>query len=132
MVASEVKELANQTASATNDIVDQINQVQMISDKVVKTISETKTAIQENSEVALSVNAATEEQSYATREILHNIREAAKLTESVSEQIKQVQEGSRDALSGSEQVQTSSQSLTQTSRELSKTIEDFLRDIRAI
>ncbi|HBD12982.1 MAG TPA: hypothetical protein DCZ13_12590 [Porticoccaceae bacterium] len=132
VVASEVKELANQTASATNDIVDQINQVQMISDKVVKTISETKTAIQENSEVALSVNAATEEQSYATREILHNIREAAKLTESVSEQIKQVQEGSRDALSGSEQVQTSSQSLTQTSRELSKTIEDFLRDIRAI
>ena len=132
VVASEVKELANQTANATNDIVDQISQVQTISDKVVKTISETKMAIQENSEVALSVNAATEQQSYSTREILHNIREAAKLTESVSEQIKHLKEGSQEALSGSVQVQESSQSLTEISRGLSKTIEDFLRDIRAI
>lgn len=132
VVASEVKELANQTSSATNEIAEQIKQVQLISDKMVATIKETKAAIQENAEVALSVNAATEEQSYATREILQNIQKAAKGTESVTSQITQVKDGAAAALAASEQVQGSSQRLAETSGTLKKVIEEFLADIRNI
>jgi len=131
-VASEVKELANQTSNATKEISGQIQQIQVISDKVVATIKETRQAIQENSEVALSVNAATEEQSYATREILQNIQQAARGTESVSSQIKQVEQGAASALSASEKVQASSQILADTSSRLKSVIQDFLGDIRKI
>ncbi len=132
VVASEVKELANQTSNATKEISGQIQQIQVISDKVVATIKETRQAIQENSEVALSVNAATEQQSYATREILQNIQQAAKGTESVSSQIKQVEQGAASALSASEKVQASSQILADTSSRLKSVIQDFLGDIRKI
>ncbi|OUS12753.1 hypothetical protein A9Q89_04985 [Gammaproteobacteria bacterium 53_120_T64] len=132
VVASEVKELSNQTSSATNDISEHIKRLQEISASVVISVDKTREALKENSEVALNVTSAVEQQALATQEISQNIQQVATGTEDASGQIAQVQDGAATVLHSSEQVQVSSASLAGDSRELKSTIEEFLSDIRDI
>jgi len=132
VVASEVKELSNQTSSATNDISEHIKRLQEISASVVTSVDKTRDALKENSEVALNVTGAVEQQALATQEISQNIQQVATGTADASSQITQVQGGAATVLRSSEQVQVSSASLAGDSRELKSTIEEFLSDIREI
>ena len=132
VVASEVKELSNQTSSATNDISEHIKRLQEISANVVTSVDKTRNALKENSEVALNVTGAVEQQALATQEISQNIQQVATGTADASSQITQVQGGAATVLRSSEQVQVSSGSLAGDSRELKTTIEEFLSDIRGI
>ncbi len=132
VVASEVKELSNQTSSATNDISEHIKRLQEISANVVTSVDKTRDALKENSEVALNVTGAVEQQALATQEISQNIQQVATGTADASSQITQVQGGAATVLRSSEQVQVSSGSLAGDSRELKSTIEEFLSDIRQI
>lgn len=132
VVASEVKELSNQTSSATNDISEHIKRLQEISANVVTSVDKTRDALKENSEVALNVTGAVEQQALATQEISQNIQQVATGTADASSQITQVQGGAATVLRSSEQVQVSSASLAGDSRELKSTIEEFLSDIREI
>ncbi|MBQ0720449.1 MAG: nitrate- and nitrite sensing domain-containing protein [Gammaproteobacteria bacterium] len=132
VVASEVKELSNQTSSATNDISEHIKRLQEISANVVNSVDKTRDALKENTEVALNVTGAVEQQALATQEISQNIQQVATGTADASNQITQVQGGAATVLRSSEQVQVSSASLAGDSRELKSTIEEFLSDIREI
>ena len=132
VVASEVKELSNQTSSATNDISEHIKRLQEISSNVVTSVDKTRDALKENSEVALNVTGAVEQQALATQEISQNIQQVATGTADASSQITQVQGGAATVLRSSEQVQVSSASLAGDSRELKAAIEEFLSDIREI
>ena len=132
VVASEVKELSNQTSSATNDISEHIKRLQEISASVVISVEKTREALKENSEVALNVTGAVEQQALATQEISQNIQQVATGTADASSQITQVQGGAATVLRSSEQVQVSSASLAGDSQELKSTIEEFLSDIREI
>jgi len=132
VVASEVKELSNQTSSATNDISEHIKRLQEISASVVTSVDKTRDALKENSEVAVNVTGAVEQQALATQEISQNIQQVATGTADASSQITQVQGGAATVLRSSEQVQVSSASLAGDSRELKSTIEEFLSDIRQI
>ncbi len=132
VVASEVKELSNQTSSATNDISEHIKRLQEISANVVTSVDKTRDALKENSEVALNVTGAVEQQALATQEISQNIQQVATGTADASNQITQVQGGAATVLRSSEQVESSSASLAGDSRELKAAIEEFLSDIRQI
>lgn len=132
VVASEVKELSNQTSSATNDISEHIKRLQEISANVVTSVDKTRDALRENSEVAINVTSAVEQQALATQEISRNIQQVATGTADASSQITQVQGGAATVLRSSEQVQVSSASLAGDSRELKSAIEEFLSDIREI
>ena len=132
VVAAEVKELSNQTSSATNDISGHIKRMQDISKNVVISIDKTKTAVQENANVASSVTEAVEQQSLATNEISQNVQQVSVGTSEVSNQISQVLDGAKTVLSASDQVHDTSESLAVDSRNLKSTIETFLEDIRQI
>jgi len=132
VVASEVKELSNQTSSATNDISEHIKRLQEISGNVVVSVDKTRDALKKNSEVALNVTGAVEQQALATQEISQNIQQVATGTADASSQITQVQGGAATVLRSSEQVQVSTQSIAEDSQELKATIEEFLSDIREI
>jgi|GEM_PF-1081327 len=132
VVASEVKELSNQTSSATNDISEHIKRLQEISASVVVSVDKTRDALKENSEVALNVTGAVEQQALATQEISQNIQQVATGTADASSQITQVQGGAATVLRSSEQVQVSTESIAGDSQELKATIEEFLSDIREI
>ncbi len=73
VVAAEVKNLANQTAKATEDISGQIGSIQDASKGAVDAIKSISTTIGEISEIATAISSAVEEQGAATREVAGNI-----------------------------------------------------------
>ena len=83
VVAAEVKELANQTAKATEEIAGQIGEIQGVTDQAVTAIGAITARIREIDTVAASIAAAVEEQGAATQEISRNIQQAALGTQGV-------------------------------------------------
>src|SRR6185369_5985586 len=73
VVASEVKNLANQTAKATEDIAGQIGEIQGATGRTVTAIQNIGKTITQVSEIASVIAAAVEEQSAATQEIASNV-----------------------------------------------------------
>lgn len=93
VVASEVKNLAGQTARATEDISRQIASIQSITSEAVAAIAEIRDVIRDMNEISTTVAAAVEEQSATTREISRNTQQAATGTIEVADNILQVRRG---------------------------------------
>ncbi|MBI5551454.1 MAG: methyl-accepting chemotaxis protein [Desulfobacterales bacterium] len=102
VVANEIKELAKQTAAATQDIKGKINGVQSTTASTVSEIDEITNVINKVNEIVAGIAAAVEQQSVATREIADKIGQA-------SEGIQQVNTG----------VGTSSQTSSQIAGDIS-------------
>ena len=83
VVASEVKNLANQTGKATEDIQEQVSQMQNATLMTVDVIKSIMGTIQRMSEISIAVTSAVEEQGAATREIARNVSEAHKRAQEV-------------------------------------------------
>jgi methyl-accepting chemotaxis protein len=77
VVANEVKELAKQTAAATEDIRNRIASIQGATSETVQSISQINQTIQTVSEIATAIAAAVEQQTSATADIAQNIAQAA-------------------------------------------------------
>ena len=73
VVASEAKNLANQTAKATDDIAAQVTSIQGATEEAVSSIGGIGKTIKEISEIATTIATAVEEQSAATQEVTSNI-----------------------------------------------------------
>jgi methyl-accepting chemotaxis protein len=101
VVANEVKQLATQTARATEEIARKIQQVQSSTGSAVGGIREIAEVIVRLNDISTTIAAAMEEQSAATSEIARNVAEAARGTEEVSRSLGSVGEAatrtSRDA-----------------------------------
>ena len=82
VVAGEVKALADQTATATDRIAQQIAEVQAATQTANDAIGGIQSTIDAVNEASVSINAAIEEQSSAIREIVRNANEAASGNES--------------------------------------------------
>ena len=77
VVANEIKELAQQTAVATEDIKSRIAGVQSSTNAGIAEIGKVTQVIQEVSDIVASIAAAIEEQSTVTKDIARNIGEAS-------------------------------------------------------
>jgi methyl-accepting chemotaxis protein len=87
VVAAEVKNLANQTTKATEDITTQINGIQGTTDQAVSAIEEISKTIRDIDGISSSIAAAVEEQGSATGEISRNTQQAAQSTREVDAQM---------------------------------------------
>jgi len=90
VVANEVKELARQTARATEEIETKIAGVQSDADSAVRVIQEISEIIGRVNEISGTIAAAVEEQNAATGEISRNVTEAAHGTADVNANINRV------------------------------------------
>jgi methyl-accepting chemotaxis protein len=131
VVASEVKQLASQTAKATDEIGTQIAGMQTATQDSVAAIKEIGGTIGRISEIAATIAAAVEEQGAATQEIARNIGEAAKGTQEVANNITDVNRGASETGSASSQVLSSAQSLSGESNHLKLEVDKFLLTVRA-
>jgi len=77
VVASEVKELAKQTNSATEDIRSKIEAIQDSTESTVSEIGNINTVVNEVNEIVSSIATAVEEQSITTKDIAMNISQAS-------------------------------------------------------
>ena len=131
VVASEVKQLASQTAKATDEIGTQIAGMQTATQESVAAIKEIGGTIGRISEIASTIAAAVEEQGAATQEIARNVGEAAKGTQQVATNITDVNRGAGETGSASAQVLSSAQSLSSESHHLRMEVDKFLSTVRA-
>jgi methyl-accepting chemotaxis protein len=131
VVASEVKALAEQTAKATGDIGQQINDIQAATQESVGAIKEISITIEKLSEISSTIAAAVEQQGAATQEISRNVQQAALGTQQVSSHITDVERGASETGSASSQVHSAARSLAGESDRLKNQVEQFLSTVRA-
>lgn len=89
VVANEIKELARQTAHATVDIKNQINEMQSTTSQTVDDIKQVSTVIHEINNVISGIATAVEEQSVTSTEIGNNIIQASQGIAEVNENVAQ-------------------------------------------
>ena len=139
VVADEIKELANQAKKATDDIKEKTGGIRNSSDKTSGEIREIISIINEVNEIVLFVASAVEEQSTATKEILHNINQASTGIEDVNRNINEnagvagristdiadISKEAEELASRAEKVSGSADSLAEIGRKLKSMVERF-------
>ncbi len=131
VVAAEVKELANQTARATDEIARQIGEVRGVTDQTVGAIETITALIREIDVVATSIAAAVEQQGAATQEIVRNVAQASVGTSAVTGNIAGVAQASETTGMAATQVLTSASALSRQSEQLTAEVHRFLATVRA-
>ena len=139
VVANEVKELARQSATATEEIRAQVSLIQQNAKNSTLAIDEVATVIQEVSSIASSIAAAVEEQSATTSEIVRTLHTVTSATSTLSENVRQtsnastevsrnihgVSDAAAEASRGAVQINSSARELTSLAEDLAKATAQF-------
>ena len=131
VVASEVKALASQTARATENIGQQITQIQAATQEAVASIQAIGSTIAEVSAIAASIAAAVEQQGAATQEIARNVQQAASGTAEVTLNIVRVNEGATETGAAASQVLGAASELSRRAEQLSSETSHFIAGVKA-
>jgi methyl-accepting chemotaxis protein len=131
VVASEVKSLASQTAKATEEISEQIADIQKVAGEAIDAIKGIGSIIGEVNEVATAIAAAVQEQGAATQEITRSTQYAAQGTKNVSDNITGVKADADAAAAAADNVKQASEILENQSQQLGSQVTEFLGKIRA-
>ncbi len=130
VVASEVKNLASQTARATEEISKQIGTIQNVSQNAVSAIRKIGSTIDQVSQITGSIASAMEQQSAATREIAGSVQQAAAGTSEVASTITSVTQATDESRLASSQVLDAARELSTQSEQLRGEVTSFLETIR--
>ncbi len=131
VVAQEVKNLANQTAKATEEISTQIGAVQEETEGAVGAIEKIRGIIGEINDISTTIASAVEEQGVSTQEIARNVQQAAQGTSEVNTNITRVTEAASQTGAAATQVLASSGELSQQAEKLRGQVDVFLADVKA-
>jgi methyl-accepting chemotaxis protein len=130
VVAAEVKELAGQTARATDEIGGHIGEIQASTGQAVVAIDAIAARIREISGVATGIAVAVEEQGAATQEIVRNVAQAADGTSEVTSNIAGVAATNGETGAAAAQVLASASELSRQSEQLTAEMSRFLATVR--
>jgi methyl-accepting chemotaxis protein len=130
VVANEVKNLANQTAKATEDISTQVATVQQETQDAVGAIKRILGIISEISDISTTIASAVEEQGASTQEIARSIQQAAQGTQEVNHNIVGVTDAAVEAGTVSRQVLQSGGQLYQQAEILRREVDSFLSGVK--
>jgi methyl-accepting chemotaxis protein len=125
VVAHEVKELAQQTAAATEDIAGRIAAIQTTSTEAIAAIRLIQQVIEEINGHQGAIAAAVEEQTATTGEMQRNVSQAAEASASIAATIGSVADAAQATQVQMGETQSSITELTQMSRDLQSTVERF-------
>ena len=125
VVANEVKELAKQTAKATEDIAQRINAIQGDTKGAVSAIEEISTIINQINDISNSIASAVEEQTATTNEIGRNVTEAARGTSEIAHNIAVVASAAEQTTSAAKDTESAAKSLTEMATQLQALVNRF-------
>jgi len=139
VVANEIKELARQTATATEDIKAKIAGVQTSAGSAITDIEKISGVIKEVGSIVSSIAASIEEQAAVTKDVAGNIAQASAGVKDANERIAQTATVSKDIArdmtgvntavgdirQGGEQVQASTVELSKLAEQLKATAGQF-------
>jgi methyl-accepting chemotaxis protein len=118
VVANEVKELAKETAKATEEIGQKIEAIQSDTQGAVSAISRIADVIARINDIQSTIASAVEEQTATTNEIARSVTEAAAGANGIAEDVTQVATAAADTREGAQNTLTSATELTGVASEL--------------
>jgi methyl-accepting chemotaxis protein len=125
VVANEVKELAKETAKATEDISRKIEAIQTDTKAAVDAIASISGVINQINDISGTIATAVEEQNATTNEMSRNVSEAANGSNEITSNVAGVAEAAQSTSHGATETQKASQQLLETSAELRRLVEQF-------
>nr|WP_249209329.1 methyl-accepting chemotaxis protein [Magnetospirillum sulfuroxidans] len=131
VVANEVKNLATQTAKATEEITRQIQAIQQATKDSVGSLHEVGDIVHRIEEISLAVSAAMTQQDAATHRIAGNLHEAALGTCAVVDNVDRVAAAATHTDQAASQVLGAVDDLSRQADQLRSQFDDFMTQIRA-
>ncbi|MBD1547821.1 methyl-accepting chemotaxis protein [Roseibium aggregatum] len=131
VVAAEVKELANQTSKATEEISSQIAEIQASTDEAVTAIGRIAGTMEEVNEYTGAIATAVVQQGAATSEISANIQSTASRTRSVVENISQLDAAVVETNRSAEELFSKTNEAFGNAERFQEEIRKFLEDVAA-
>ncbi len=125
VVANEVKELAKETAKATEDISRKIEAIQTDTKAAVEAIASISEVINQVNGISNTIATAVEEQNATTNEMARNVSEAAHGSGEITSNISGVAQAAESTSRGAGDTQKAAQQLVETSAELRRLVERF-------
>lgn len=123
VVANEVKELAKETARATEEIAQKISAIQDDTTGAIRAISEIGTIIDKVNDISNTIASAVEEQTATTNEITRNVAEAACGSNEIAENIASVANGAQKTTESAKCSTEAAQGLSQMASQLRQLVE---------
>jgi methyl-accepting chemotaxis protein len=123
VVANEVKELAKQTAAATEDISGKIEAIQTDTRSAVGAIEQISQIINQINDIQNTIASAVEEQTATTNEIARNASEAARGSDEIARNISSVSQAAKSTSEGAANTLTASAELAKLASELQQVVE---------
>ena len=128
VVANEVKQLATQTARATEDIRERIGAIQDNSQAAVSAMGQIAQIIGQIDDFANTIASAVEEQSATTSQISHTVKEGHQGTSEIAKSITGVAEAAQHTSEGAMQTQRSAEELARLANDLRNLVSRFKYD----
>lgn len=132
VVANEVKNLANQTTKATEEITDQIDTVQNEVSSVVTAITDIVSIIDDIRQISGAIASSIEEQNSATQEIAGNVAQASQGTRDVSKNILSVLSAAHETEESASSVSSATEDLSKQMSKMRKEVDAFLGAVKAV
>lgn len=131
VVAQEVKNLANQTGTATDRIAQRITGIQTTTGIAVQAITTIRDSITGIHETVGEMSAAVDEQQEFVAEIASNVEQSATAASEMNATIAQVSTAADDNLKAVDGLRQATDRLRHQSDDLGKRVRDFLVSIRS-
>jgi methyl-accepting chemotaxis protein len=131
VVANEVKELAEETAKATEDIGRKVETIQGTTDGAVQAIQQISHVISQINDISSAIARAIEEHSVTSNEISHNVAEAAQGATEISQNITGVADAAQSTTQGACNTQQAAAELTRMAADLQALVGQFQYEQRA-
>ncbi|MEN3953252.1 globin-coupled sensor protein [Iodidimonas sp. SYSU 1G8] len=131
VVATEVKNLATQTAKATEQIESQITEIQAATKEAVSAIQAITSTIGEVAAISSNIATQIEQQSIATHDITSNVQQTAQAAQEVSINIVGVSQAAEVTGAAAKEVFTSAANLSGQADALRVEVGSFVASVRA-
>ncbi len=131
VVAAEVKQLADQTAKATDEIGRKVGEIQVATHTTVDSMSQITKTIVQIQQASQAIASAVEQQGVATSEIAQNTQRAATGTTDVTANISGVSSAAEVTGASSVELMRLSGELTTQATSLQQEVQQFVTSLRA-
>lgn len=125
VVANEVKELAKETAKATEEIGRKIEAIQMDTGSAVDAIGGISTIINQINDIQITIASAVEQQTATTNEIGRSVAEAARGSAEIAQNITNVAQATQSTLGSANDVHNASSEMARMAAELQQLVDRF-------
>jgi len=125
VVANEVKELAKETAKATEDISQKIETIQTDTRGAIQAIQQISVVINQINDISNTIASAVEEQTATAHEMGRNVAEAAKGTSEIAQNVATVATAAESTTQGANNTQQAAAELARMAAELQRLVSRF-------